>query len=535
MYAWTCQHTIICTITMPTIEKSIEERIWESANQLRGNLTASEYQNVVLGLIFLKYISDNFDKRYQELVDEGDGFEEERDEYIADNIFWVPREARWQVIADNAHDSRIGTIIDNALELIEKENKQLKNVLPRNYARPEIDKQRLGEVVEIFNNVDMAAQGSGLDLFGRVYEYCLLKFSAETKKSGGEFYTPSCLVRTIVEVLQPFKGRVYDPACGSGGMFVQSAKFVKEHQGNIKNVSIYGQEFNANTWKMAKMNLAIRGIDADLGPTWGDTFSDDKHKLMKFDFIMANPPFNMSEWGQERLVDDVRWKYGLPPAGNANFAWMQHMIHHLSPSGRIGMVLANGSLSSNTGGEGEIRKRILEADLVEGIIAMPGQLFYSVQIPVCLWFLNRQKKNPGKVLFIDARNMGVMVDRTHRELSDDQVRFDTVDNKPKPWAETPAEECDVQKIAATFRAYEANTLEDVKGFCAVKTLEDIEKQDYVLTPGRYVGIAEQEDDGVPFEEKMKKLTDELSELFAEDIRLQEEIRKQLSSIGFTIK
>ena len=516
-------------------EKSLEDKIWESANKLRGNLTASEYQNVVLGLIFLKYISDCFDKRYQELVDEGDGFEEDRDEYTAEHVFWVPQEARWRKIADSAHDPRIGLVIDQALELIEKENPRLKNVLPRNYARPEIDKIRLGEVVEIFNNVDMKAQGEGIDLFGRVYEYCLLKFSTETQQSGGEFYTPSCLVRTIVEVLQPFKGRVYDPACGSGGMFVQSAKFVQQHQGNLRNVTIYGQEFNANTWKMAQMNLAIRGLDANLGSSWGDSFGDDKHKLEKFDFVMANPPFNMKEWGASRLADDVRWKYGVPPENNANFAWMQHMIHHLSPTGRIGMVLANGSLSSQSGGEGEIRQKIVKADLVEGIIAMPNQLFYNVSIPVCLWFLNRQKKNPGKVLFIDAREMGMMVDRTHRELTDDLNRYDYIKKEDKPWASLPAEECDVQKIAATFRAYEAGTLEDVKGFCAVKTIEEIDKQEYILTPGRYVGIAEAEDDGVPFEEKMATLTSELSDLFAEDARLQQQIREQLAKIGFTLK
>ena len=447
----------------------------------------------------------------------------------------MPQEARWNIISQNAHDPRIGLVIDHALELIERENPRLKNVLPRNYARPEIDKIRLGEVVELFNNVDMTAQGEGIDLFGRVYEYCLLKFSTETQQSGGEFYTPSCLVRTIVEVLQPFRGRVYDPACGSGGMFVQSAKFVQQHQGNLRNVTVYGQEFNANTWKMAQMNLAIRGIDANLGDSWGDSFGDDKHKLEKFDFIMANPPFNMKEWGASRLADDVRWKYGLPPENNANFAWMQHMIHHLSPTGRLGLVLANGSLSSQTGGEGDIRQRIIEADLVEGIIAMPNQLFYNVSIPVCLWFINRHKKNPGKVLFIDARNMGMMVDRTHRELSDDLSRYDFVRKQDKPWAKLPAEECDIQKIAATFRAYENDTLEDVKGFCAIKTIDEIGKQDFILTPGRYVGIADAEDDGIPFEEKMKTLTDELSHLFAEDLRLQNEIREQLSKIGFSIK
>ena len=516
-------------------EKSIEDRIWDSANKLRGNLTASEYQNVVLGLIFLKYISDCFEKRYQELVDEGEGFEEDRDEYTAEHIFWVPQEARWKNIADKAHDPHIGQVIDNALEAIENENPKLKKILPRNYARPEIDKTRLGDVVEIFDNVDMKAQGEGIDLFGRVYEYCLLKFAAETQQTGGEFYTPSCIVRTIVEVLQPFEGRVYDPACGSGGMFVQSAKFVQQHQGDLRKVNIFGQEFNANTWKMANMNLAIRGIEADLGSSWGDSFTDDKHASQKFDFIMANPPFNMKDWGASRLQDDVRWKYGIPPESNANYAWIQHMVHHLSPSGRIGLVLANGSLTTTSGGEGEIRKNLIEADLVEGIIAMPNQLFYNVTIPVCIWFFNRRKKNPGKVLFIDARQMGYMVDRTHRELSDDLSRYDAAKDQPKPWADLPAEQCDIQRIAATFRAYEADTLQDEKGFCAVATLDDIKAQDYVLTPGRYVGIAEQEDDGEPFNEKMERLTSELSSLFEQSHTLEAQIKENLTTIGFNMK
>ena len=516
-------------------EKSIEDRIWDSANKLRGNLTASEYQNVVLGLVFLKYISDCFEKRYNELVAEGDGFEEDRDEYTAEHVFWVPQDARWQNIASKAHDPQIGQVIDHALEEIGKENPRLKKVLPNNYSRPEIDKIRLGEVVELFDNMDMHAQGEGIDLFGRVYEYCLNNFAAETQQSGGEFYTPSCIVRTIVEVLQPFEGRVYDPACGSGGMFVQSAKFIQQHQGNLRNVTIYGQEFNANTWKMAHMNLAIRGLEADLGESWGDSFGDDKHATKKFDFIMANPPFNMSDWGANRLADDVRWKYGVPPEGNANYAWIQHMVHHLSPTGRIGLVLANGSLTSTAGGEGDIRQRLIEADLVEGVIAMPNQLFYNVAIPVCVWFFNRKKKHPGKVLFLDAREMGMMVDRTHRELSDDQCRYDTVKKEDKPWAKLPAEECDVQRIAATFRAYEAGTLEDVKGFCKVATLEEIGRQGYVLTPGRYVGIVDEEEDAEPFEEKMTRLTEELGDLFAKSNRLEASIREKLVGIGFSVK
>jgi type I restriction enzyme M protein len=392
----------------------------------------------------------------------------------------------------------------------------------------------LGEVVEIFDNMDMHAHGEGIDLFGRVYEYCLQNFAAETQSSGGEFYTPSCIVRTIVEVLQPFEGRVYDPACGSGGMFVQSAKFIRQHQGNLRNVTIYGQEYNANTWKMAHMNLAIRGIEADLGDSWGDSFGDDKHATKKFDFIMANPPFNMSEWGASRLADDVRWKYGVPPEGNANYAWIQHMVHHLSPTGRIGLVLANGSLASITGGEGDIRKRLIEADLVEGIIAMPNQLFYNVTIPVSVWFFNRKKKNPSKVLFIDARNMGMMVDRTHRELSDDLCRYDSVKKEDKPWAHLPTGECDVQRIAATFRAYEAGILEDIKGFCKVATLEDIAKQNWVLNPGRYVGTTDDVDDSEPFDAKIGRLTKELRELFALSASQETEIRKKISTIGINL-
>lgn len=515
--------------------QSIENRIWDVARKLRGNLSASEYQNVVLGLVFLKYISDCFEKRRQQLIEEGDGFEEDRDEYTAEHIFWVPESARWAHISAAAHTPQVGIVIDKALEIIEKENPKLKGVLPNNYARPEIDKIRLGEVVALFDNMNMHAQGEGIDIFGRVYEYCLQNFAAETQSSGGEFYTPACIVRTIVEILQPFEGRVYDPACGSGGMFVQSAKFIEQHQGNLRNVTIYGQEFNANTWKMAHMNLAIRGLDADLGDKWGDTFGDDKHASKKFDFIMANPPFNDDDWGASRLQEDVRWKYGIPPKGNANYAWIQHMVHHLAPAGRIGLVLANGSLTTNTGGEGDIRRRLIEADLVEGIIAMPNQLFYNVSIPVCVWFFNRKKKNPGKVLFIDAREMGMMVDRTHRELSDAMYRFDNIKQEDKPWAKLPDEACDVQRIAATFRSFEAGTLEDVKGFCAVKSIADIEAQDWVLTPGRYVGIADEETDTEPFDKKMTRLTAELGDLFGESHKLEAEIKKQLAEIGFKVK
>lgn len=445
-------------------EKSIEDRIWDSANKLRGNLTASEYQNVVLGLVFLKYISDCFEKRYNELVAEGDGFEEDRDEYTAEHVFWVPQDARWQIIASKAHDPQIGQVIDHAMDEIGKENPRLKKVLPNNYSRPEIDKIRLGEVVELFDNMNMHTQGEGFDLFGRVYEYCLNNFAAETKQSGGEFYTPSCIVRTIVEVLQPFEGRVYDPACGSGGMFVQSAQFVQRHQGNLRNVTIYGQEFNANTWKMAQMNLAIRGIEADLGDSWGDTFGDDKHATKKFDFIMANPPFNMSDWGASRLTDDVRWKFGVPPDSNANYAWIQHMIHHLSPTGRIGLVLANGALSSNVANEGDIRKSIIEADLIEGIVALPGKLFYGPNIEVSLWFLSKKKSRPGEVLFVDARRMASKVARQINEISNDNI----------------------MAISKAFERFRNGCHYDIKNFCSCATIEDIRNRNYSLTPSPYI-------------------------------------------------
>ena len=495
-----------------TANIGFEKQIWDAACVLRGNIDASEYKNVVLGLIFLKYISDRFDEKYQQLVEEGDGFEEDVDEYTSEGIFFVPAGARWKDIAEKAHTPEIGTVIDEAMRAIEKENKRLKDILPKNFARPELDKRRLGDVVDLFTNIQMIEHGSEKDILGRTYEYCLSKFAEQEGKLAGEFYTPSCVVRTLVEVLQPYHGRVYDPCCGSGGMFVQSAKFVENHSGNINDISVYGQDSNPTTWKLAQMNLAIRGIDADLGKFNADTFFNDCHPTMRADYIMANPPFNLSDWGADKLADDVRWQYGMPPSGNANFAWLQHMIYHLAPNGRIGMVLANGSLSSQSGGEGEIRGRIIEADLVDCIIAMPTQLFYTTQIPVSLWFLSKNKKQKGKTLFIDARKMGTMVSRKLRELTDE----------------------DIAKIVDTYNAFVDGTLEDVKGFCAVVTTEDIKKQDYILTPGRYVGIEEQEDDGEPFEEKMTRLTSELSDLFAKSHDLEKELAKQFEKIGYKI-
>ena len=490
-----------------------EKQIWDAACVLWGHIPAAEYRKVIVGLIFLRYISSAFEKRYQELVAEGDGFEDDRDAYVEENIFFVPEDARWGKIASAAHTPEIGAVIDNAMRAIEKENTTLKNVLPKNYASPDLDKRVLGDVVDLFTNMDMDDTEESKDLLGRTYEYCIKQFAAYEGVKGGEFYTPASIVKTIVAILKPFNNcRVYDPCCGSGGMFVQSAKFIKAHSGKRGEIAVYGQESNPDTWKMAKMNMAIRGIDADFGPYHADTFFNDLHKTLKADFIMANPPFNLSNWGQDKLKDDVRWKYGTPPAGNANYAWIQHMIHHLAPNGKIGLVLANGALSSQTSGEGDIRKNIIQADLVEGIVALPTQLFYSVTIPVTLWFITKNKMQKGKTLFIDARKMGYMADKKHRDFTDE----------------------DIQKLADTFTAFQDGTLEDVKGFCAVADLQEIEKQDFILTPGRYVGIEEVEDDGEPFEEKMARLTSELSDMFAKSHELEDEIRKKLGAIGYEV-
>lgn len=492
-----------------------EKQIWDAACVLWGHIPAADYRKVIIGLIFLRYISSAFDKRYKQLVEEGEGFEDDPDAYLEENIFFVPEEARWKIIAEAAHTAEIGVTIDNAMRAIERDNSSLKNVLPKNYASPDLDKRVLGDVVDLFtNNMNLDDTEESKDLLGRTYEYCIEQFAEYEGKKGGEFYTPASIVKTIVAILKPYNNcRVYDPCCGSGGMFVQSVKFIQEHSGNRNSVSVFGQESNADTWKMAKMNMAIRGIDANLGPYQADTFFNDLHRTLKADFIMANPPFNLSNWGQDKLKDDVRWKYGTPPAGNANYAWIQHMIHHLAPNGKIGLVLANGALSSQSSGEGEIRKKIIQDDLIEGIVALPTQLFYSVTIPVTLWLITKNKKQKGKTVFIDARKMGYMVDRKHKDFSDE----------------------DIQKLADTFTQFQEGTLEDVKGFCAAADLAEIEKQDFILTPGRYVGIEEQEDDGEPFEEKMTRLTSELSEMFAKSHELEEEIRKKLGAIGYGLK
>ena len=501
-----------------TANIGFEETLWKAADKLRGSMDASEYKHVVLGLIFLKYISDKFEMKYNELVAEGEGFEEELDEYLAENIFWVPKEARWNYIRDHAKDPKIGQIIDDAMILIEKENKTLKNVLEKRYARPEIDKRRLGELVDLISTIKLHTNDEK-DLLGRVYEYFLGKFAAAEGKGGGEFYTPTSVVKTLVNMIEPFKGRIYDPCCGSGGMFVQSNKFVSEHQGRLGDLAIYGQELNSTTWKLCKMNLAIRGLEGNIGPSHADTFHNDLHKNLKADYILANPPFNVSDWGGDQLTEDVRWAYGIPPVGNANYAWLQHMIYHLSPNGVAGVVLANGSLSSNTSNEGEIRKNILEEDLVDCIVALPDKLFYTTGIPACLWILNRNKKGNEKyrnreheILFIDARQLGELIDRRHRELSED----------------------DINKIADTYHQWrnQDGKYEDIKGFCKSATLEEVKEHEYVLTPGRYVGIEEVEDDGVSFEEKMEDMTSELKKLFARSRQLEEEIRKNLGGIGY---
>ena len=495
-----------------------EETLWKAADKLRGSMSSYDYKDVVLGLMFLKYIADKFETKYNELVEEGEGFEEEIDEYTEENIFWVPQISRWNYIRDNAKSNEIGQIIDDAMIEIEKENPSLVGVLDKRYARPELDKRRLGELVDLISTIKLHSKEEK-DLLGRIYEYFLGQFASAEGKNGGEFYTPASIVKTLVEMIEPYRGRIYDPACGSGGMFIQSEKFVEEHQGSLQDLSIYGQELNSTTWKLCRMNLVIRGLDGNIGPQHGDTFHNDFHKMLKADYVLANPPFNIKDWGGSSLVDDIRWKYGVPPEGNANYAWLQHIVHHLAPNGVGGVVLANGSLSSNTSNEGEIRKNLIENDLVDAIVALPDKLFYSTGIPVCLWILNRNKANNPKfrnrekeILFIDARNLGEMIDRKHRELSND----------------------DIKRIADTYHNYRNinGNYEDVKGFSKTAKLEEVKENDYILTPGRYVGIEDVEDDGVSFDEKMKTITSELDELFKESRSLEDEIRLNLGGIGY---
>lgn len=498
-----------------------ERELWQAADALRGSMDAAEYKHVVLGLIFLKYISDAFEEQHSRLeVERGQGADpEDPDEYRAVNVFWVPKEARWLNLKASAPQPTIGKLVDDAMEAVERDNPTLKGVLPKDYARPALDKQRLGQLINLVTNIRVGDKESrSKDVLGRVYEYFLSQFATAEGKKGGEFYTPRCIVRLLVEMLEPYKGRIYDPCCGSSGMFVQSEEFIAAHGGRVRDIAVYGQESNYITWRLARMNLAIRGIEGHIAQ--GDSFHDDRFPDLKADYILANPPFNVSDWRGELLRDDKRWKYGVPPAGNANFAWVQHMIHHLAPTGLAGFVLANGSMSSNQSGEGEIRKNIIEADLVDCMIALPGQLFYSTQIPACLWFLARNKKNSrfrdrrGEVLFIDARKFGSMVDRTHRDLTPDEVT----------------------RIATLYHAWRgekaAGEYKDVPGFCKSGTLAEIRKHGHVLTPGRYVGAEAREDDGEPFDEKMKRLVVQLREQQAEAAKLDALIASNLKELGY---
>lgn len=531
------------TKSKATAPARLEEVLWNTADQLRGHMDAAEYKHVVLGLVFLKYISDAFSTLHARLTAEVDEeTAEDRDEYLAEGVFWVPREARWDKLKDNAKQPDIGKRVDEAMAALERENpRQLKGMLPTGYARPSLPARVIGGLIDEISKYgtggtvsdaagdlftsDQPAQKAEADLLGRVYQYMLGRFAAAEGKLGGEFYTPDSVVQTLVEMLAPYKGRVYDPACGSGGMFVQSEKFVEAHKGRIGDIAIYGQESNHTTWKLARMNLAIRRIDADLGKENADTFHQDLHPDLRADYVLANPPFNVSNWGGERLQGDPRWKYGTPPVGNANYGWLQHILHHLAPNGTAGVVLANGSLSSNQSGEGEIRRNLIAADKVDCIVAMPGQLFYTTQIPVSLWFLANNKQNgkgqegrtlrdrSGQVLFIDARELGYMRTRTERDLS-------------------PEDRARITSAYHNWRGDGGGEYEDVPGFCKVANIDEIEKNGWVLTPGRYVGVAAKEEDSEPFGEKMTRLSAELRDQFAESDRLQAVIRANLEKLGY---
>jgi type I restriction enzyme M protein len=500
-----------------------EATLWAAADKLRNNMDAAEYKHVVLGLIFLKYISDAFEERHNQLLAEkSQGADpEDADEYRAANVFWVPKEARWGHLQANAKQITIGRLIDDAMDAIERDNKVLKGVLFKDYAKPALDKQRLGELIDLIGTIGLGdKENRSKDILGRVYEYFLGQFASAEGKKGGQFYTPRCVVRVLVEMLAPYKGRVYDPCCGSGGMFVQSEQFIEVHGGRVGDIAVYGQESNNTTWRLAKMNLAIRGIDANLGNENADSFHRDLHPDLKADYVLANPPFNDSDWSGELLKKDVRWKFGVPPASNANFAWVQHFIHHLSPNGMAGFVLANGSMSSNQSGEGEIRKNIIEADLVDCMVAMPGQLFYSTPIPVCLWFLTRNKGNGRfrdrrkQTLFIDARKMGTLIDRVHRELSAE----------------------DIAGIANTYHAWrgekDTRKYEDIPGFCKSATTDDIIRMGHVLTPGRYVGSEILNNDDESIDTAMPCLVNTLQTQFEKSKQLNEKILKNLKSLGY---
>ena len=497
-----------------------EAELFKTADKLRGNMEPSDYKHVALGLIFLKHISDSFESKHANLLSsEYPKNAEDRDEYTAENIFWVPKKARWSHLRDNARQPGIGKLIDEAMLAIEKVNSSLKGVLPKDYARPALNAVMLGELIDLISGIAMdVGKDKSRDVLGRVYEYFLGEFAGSEGKRGGEFYTPRSVVRTMVEMLKPHKGRVYDPCCGSGGMFVQSEKFVEFHEGRLGDIAVYGQESNYTTWRLCKMNLAVRGIDADIRWNSEGSFHKDELPDLRADYILANPPFNISDWGGDRLREDGRWKFGAPPKGNANYAWLQHINHHLAPHGAAGVVLSNGSMSSTQSGEGEIRKAMVEGDVVDCMIALPGQLFYSTPIPACLWFLSRDKKSQkkrkfrnrrGEVLFIDARKLGVMADRTRREFTDE----------------------DIASIAGTYHCWrEGRGYEDVPGFCKAATLEEIRAHGHVLTPGRYVGAAAPETDDTPFPERFAALQAQLEDQFADSSRLTAEIRERLAGV-----
>ena len=499
------------------IEKTdFEQTLFKAADKLRKNIDAAEYKNVALGLIFLKYISDSFNELFKILEADEYSDPEDRDEYLAKNVFFVPKDARWEVIQSKAKLPEIGVAIDNAMELIENENKELKNVLPQVFAKPNLDKTSLGELVDLISDIELKSQADNTkDLLGRIYEYFLGEFANAEGKKGGQFYTPKSIVKLMVDMIEPYKGRVYDPACGSGGMFVMSEKFIEEHQGRRDDITIYGQESNQTTWKLSKMNLAIRNINSKF-VAWNNegSFLKDAHPDLKADYILANPPFNQKEWGQEILQEDGRWEYGTPPSGNANFAWIQHMLYHLATNGVMATVLANGSLSSNTSGEGDIRTNLVKAGLVDCIVALPKQLFYNTGIPATIWILRRGKtKRVNETLFIDASEMGFLKDRVHREF-------------------TPE---DIKKIEDTYHNWRNNTnYEDIKGFCKSADLEDMEKHGFVLTPGRYVGITHQEDDGISYQEKIEELQNTLAAQIAKESELNDKIREQLKKVGIEI-
>ena len=499
-----------------------ENTLWAAADKLRNNMDPGEYKYVVLGLIFLKYISDSFEDTYQTIKKDPDAYDgewEDKDAYLGRNVFWVPKEARWSYLKDNAKKPEIGKLVDDAMFAIEKDNPRLKGVLRKDYARPTLNKQRLGELIDLFSSIKLGnKEAKAKDILGRVYEYFIGRFASAEGKGGGEFFTPVSVVRLLVELIEPYQGRIYDPCCGSGGMFVQSQKFVESHGGKTGDIAVYGQESNHTTWQLCQMNLAIRGIEAKI--EYGNSFTNDLHKDLKADFILANPPFNDSDWSGERLKDDVRWKYGTPPASNANYAWIQHFIHHLSPTGIAGFVMANGALSSNTSGEGEIRQRLVKTGLVDCVVALPDKLFYTTGIPACLWFVSRDRYNHKfrdrhtEILFIDARKLGKMIDRRHRELT----------------------ETELKQIADAYHNWRNKNgkYEDVKGFCKAANIEEVEKNGFVLTPGRFVGTDfEMEDDEV-FEDKMSRFTKELSEQFKQSKDLEKQIKDNLKKVGYEL-